>query len=89
MDEETIKILIGNNKKSNSFIDKIVNIRNDLTHPNKENVSNLIQIDELSRINHQLKCFAMILLLTTLGVPEKMIAQKLKENRFYNITLDE
>jgi hypothetical protein len=26
----------------------------------------------------------MILLLTTLGVPEKMIAQKLKENRFYN-----
>lgn len=84
MDEETIKILIGNNEKPNAFIDKIVNTRNHLTHPNKGNTPNLIQTDELFRINHQLKCLAMILLLTTLGVPEKMIAQKLKENRFYN-----
>ncbi|MGG1289826.1 HEPN domain-containing protein [Bacillus smithii] len=84
IDEETIKILIGNNEKPNAFIDKIVNTRNHLTHPDKRNIPNLIQTDELFQINHQLKCLAMILLLTTLCVPEKMIAQKLKVNRFYN-----
>lgn len=84
MDEETIKILIGNNEKPNTFIDKIVNTRNHLTHPDNRNTPNIAQTDELFQINHQLKCLAMILLLTTLGVPEKIIAQRLKENRFYN-----
>jgi hypothetical protein len=86
LDTETLKLIIGTDEKPNSFIERIVDTRKVLTHPDKRDPSR-IQVDELSQINHQLKCIAMILLLTTLGVPEDILLLKIKENRFYNFLL--
>ncbi|NIK11752.1 HEPN domain-containing protein [Alkalibacillus almallahensis] len=83
LDQETKQYLFNNSKKTDSFINRVVETRNHLTHYDEQRNANRFNGIELHFAKELLKVVASIALFKECGIEEEVVLERLK-NTFGN-----
>lgn len=86
--DETKKLIIGNSKNRDKFIQQLVDTRNYLTHYDLGDKKNILMSGEKLYFSIQrLRAILTIILFKELGLDELTILNKIKENKQYSFSL--